>query len=54
MKPCTKKEMSKLFGVSYNTFLKWLKNIPDLEIKNNQRILTPRQIEKIIDFLGEP
>lgn len=53
-KPLTKKELSKKYKVSYNTFIKWLKNIPELQLFPNQRTLTPKQIEIIYNALGEP
>jgi len=53
-KPLTKKELSKKYKVSYNTFIKWLSNIPELKLFPNQRTLTPKQIEIIYNGLGEP
>jgi len=53
-KGLTKKEMAKKYCVSYNTFICWIKNIPELKLFERQRVLTPRQIEIITDALGEP
>ena len=53
-KPLTKKELSKKYMVSYNTFIKWLKNVPELKLYANQRTLTPKQIEIIYNELGQP
>jgi hypothetical protein len=53
-KPITKKELSKKYLVSYNTFLKWLSQIPELKVHSKQRLLTPNQIEIIFKFLGNP
>lgn len=53
-KSFTKKELSKKYGVHYNTFLKWLKEIKNLEINPKQRLLTPKQVEIIYQELGEP
>jgi transposase len=53
-KPLTKKELSKKYMVSYNTFIKWLKNVPELKLYANQRTLTPKQIEIIYNELGKP
>jgi abortive infection bacteriophage resistance protein len=50
----TKKELSIKYGVSYNTFMKWLKNIPELNISKDRRLLTPKQIETIYEMLGQP
>jgi len=53
-KPITKKELSKKYMVSYNTFIKWLTNVPDLNLQSRQRMLTPKQIEKIYGAIGKP
>lgn len=53
-KPTTKKELSKKYKVSYNTFIKWLKNIPELKLFPAQRTLTPKQIDIIYKELGFP
>ena len=53
-KPLTQKELSKKYLVSYNTFKKWIKSIPELRLSANQRLLTPKQIDIIYTNLGEP
>lgn len=53
-KTFTKKELSKKYMVSYNTFISWLKNVPELNLMPNQRLLTPKQVSLIYEFLGEP
>jgi hypothetical protein len=50
----TKKELSIKYGVSYNTFMRWIKNIPELNISKNRRLLTPKQIDMIYEMLGHP
>ena len=50
----TKTQLALQYGVSYNTFLKWLKEVPDLKLKPKQRILTPLQISKVFKHLGDP
>lgn len=50
----TKKELSKKYGVSYNTFMKWLKNIPELNLSKDRRLLTPKEIDTIYEMLGYP
>ena len=50
----TKKELSIKYGVSYNTFMKWIKNIPELNISKDRRLLTPKQIDTIYEMLGQP
>lgn len=54
MKPITKKQLSKKYHVSYNTFNIWLSQIPDLKLRYRQRVLTPKQIELIYKVIGEP
>ena len=48
----TKKQLSIIYGVSYSTFLKWIKNIPELKLDPKQRLLTPKQIDIIYESLG--
>ena len=50
----SKTELAKLYNVHYSTFIKWLNKIPDLEIEKRQRLLTPKQVEKVLFHLGEP
>jgi hypothetical protein len=50
----TKKELAKTYGVSYPTFIKWLKMVPTLNISNKKRLLTPKDIQMIYDALGKP
>lgn len=50
----TKKELAKMYGVSYPTFIKWLKMIPSLNITNKKRLLTPKDIQMIYEALGKP
>lgn len=51
---CTKSQLAQQYGVTYGTFSKWLKIVPDLVLTPGQRILTPKQIELIVQHLGEP
>jgi len=48
----TRKELAAKYGVSLVTFAKYLKSIPNLTIKNNNRI-TPSQLKIIVNYLGE-
>lgn len=50
----TRTELAQRYGVSMPTFKKWLMLIPNLEIADNVRTLTPKQVEVIIKHLGEP
>jgi len=49
-----KTQVAKMYNVSYETFKKWLVDIPDLDLKEGQRILTPKQVEKIFNHVGHP
>jgi transposase len=53
-KAYSKTELARMYNVHYDTFKKWLKGVPDLDLKPTQRILTPKQVEKIFKHLGEP
>lgn len=46
--------MAQMYGVSYNTFKRWIKKIPNLQLSEGQRVLTPKQVEVIFDYLGRP
>jgi len=50
------KELIKLYGVSRNTFMKWIRPIGHkLRYKEEKRrILTPREVQFIFDFLDFP
>lgn len=49
-----KTQLAKMYKVSYPTFKTWLKLVPDLGLQPTQRILTPKQVEKIFKHHGEP
>lgn len=53
-KAMSKKELAKAYGVHKSTFMKWVKEIPDLRLVTNQRILTPKQVQQIFDRIGHP
>jgi transposase len=53
-KSYTKTQLAKQYHVSYNTFMKWIKNIPELNLSPKQRIFTPKQLEIVLRELGEP
>ena len=53
-KSYSKTQLAKLYHVSYNTIMKWIKNIPDLKLTPKKRIFTPKQLEIIFRELGEP
>ncbi len=54
MKTYSKSQLAKKYGVSYNTFKKWLKAIPEINIVPSKRLLTPRDVEIIYKNLGIP
>lgn len=53
-KSATRSQLAKQYGVSLETFKKWLVKIPDLVLEANERVLTPKQVCIIIEHLGEP
>lgn len=53
-KSYSKTQLAKIYGVCYNTFMVWIKNIPELKLSPKQRIFTPNQLEIIFRELGEP
>lgn len=52
----TRSKLAKLYGVHYNTFYKWLKEIPELKkwLSDGKRILRPRELKIIFEEFGEP
>lgn len=53
-KPATRSQLAKWYGVSPETFKKWLIKIPELVLDSNDRVFTPKQVGIIIEHLGEP
>lgn len=53
-KPATRTQLAKRYGVSTETFKKWLVKIPNLLLDSNDRVFTPKQVGIIIEHLGEP
>ena len=50
----TRGELAAYYDVSIKIITGWLKEIKSLEIKPYQKVFTPKQISKIIEFLGTP
>jgi hypothetical protein len=50
----TKKELAYQYGVSVQTFVKWIKEIPNLKLTPFQKIFTPQHLEIIINHIGKP
>ena len=38
----SKGQLAKEYKVHYNTFIKWVKKIPDLDVSPQKRVLTPK------------
>jgi hypothetical protein len=50
----TKSQLALWYGVHISTFKTWLKPIKGLDLREGQRVLTPKQVELILTHLGEP
>ncbi len=49
-----KSALAKKLGVSLPTLNDWIKDIPGLKISPKQRLLSPKQLETIIEHIGMP
>jgi hypothetical protein len=47
------KTLRVMYGVSWRTFNKWIKKIPDLG-EYDGKAYTPAQVEKIVNHIGRP
>jgi transposase-like protein len=47
-------QLARQYKVNRRTFAKWLKRIPDIELEPRQKILTPKQVATIYEYLGSP
>lgn len=47
------KEIVALYNVSWHTFKNWISKIPDLGDYTGKKF-TPKQVQKIVDHIGEP
>lgn len=54
IKSKSKRELASQYGISVQTFSKWIKEIPNLNLKRCQKIFTPKQVELITLHIGEP
>ena len=54
IKAMTKKELAIAYGIHISTLMKWLKEIPELNLTTYQKLLTPKQIQIIFEKLGAP
>jgi hypothetical protein len=49
-----RKELQRLYKMSWPMFTKLLKLVPGLELEPRQRVFTPKQVRLIFDHLGTP
>ena len=54
MKAKTKSQIATEYRISYTTFIKWLKETPGIDLKPNQRLLSPKQIKIFYEYYGNP
>jgi transposase len=54
MRSYTTTDLAKSFGVSYPTIKKWLSTIPELDKKQQRRIFTPKELEIVFRYFGQP
>jgi hypothetical protein len=54
IKAYSKSELARIYQVNYDTLKKWIDLIPNLGLRPDQRILTPKQVEMIIEHVGKP
>lgn len=50
----SKAELAAMYGVHPSTLRNWMSRIPNLNLHDGQRLLTPRQVQLVIEHLGEP
>ncbi len=53
-KVTTRTALASLYEVSLVTFNKWLMEIEDLKLDPKKRILSPKQVQIIVENLGDP
>lgn len=49
----SKDELAKKYGIHRTTLYRYLKTVPGLVLKRNQKVLFPAQLKLIIQHLGE-
>jgi hypothetical protein len=54
LKPYSLMELSRIYGVDFRTFKKWIIPFQDNIGNRNGRYYTIAQVRKIFDFLGTP
>ncbi len=53
MKAKLKSAVATEYRMSYNAFIAWIKEIPNLNI-TRRKLLSPKQIKMIYEHLGDP
>lgn len=53
-KSVSKVELAQAYGVTLHTFCRWLKPIENVVGNYIARRYTPKQVQKIVELLGEP
>ena len=54
IKATTRTALASLYEVSLVTFNKWLMEIEELKLDPKKRILSPKQVQIIVENLGDP
>ncbi|MBK6976979.1 MAG: DUF4248 domain-containing protein [Cytophagaceae bacterium] len=54
IKATNRTAMASLYEVSLVTFNKWLMEIEELKLDPKKRILSPKQVQIIVENLGDP
>jgi hypothetical protein len=50
----TKSALAVQYNIHVNTLREWLKDVPNLQMKPFQKVLSPKQLELIYEHLGKP
>lgn len=54
MATISKKQLCKMYGITYPTLKKRLLMVPGLEIRKNDRLIYPIDLKKIYAVFGDP
>lgn len=47
-------ELAAMYGISIVTLRKWINSVPNLDLLPKQQLLTPEQVARIVQHIGEP
>jgi len=50
----TRTQLARQYKVNRKTFTRWLKLVPDIKLLPKQKVLTPKQVLIVYEFLGAP